>query len=67
MSEPEARGPGDHDEEQILRVQNLDLARQQVLLDCVELGDMLPNIGYVSAGVVELMKKQKQGYAYIRP
>jgi intracellular sulfur oxidation DsrE/DsrF family protein len=29
--------------------------------------DMLPNIGYVSAGVVELMKKQKQGYAYIRP
>ncbi len=29
--------------------------------------DMLPDIGYVSAGVVELMKKQKQGYAYIRP
>jgi intracellular sulfur oxidation DsrE/DsrF family protein len=29
--------------------------------------DMLPNIGYVSAGVVELMKKQQQGYAYIRP
>jgi hypothetical protein len=29
--------------------------------------DMLPNIGYVPAGVVELMKKQQQGYAYIRP
>jgi intracellular sulfur oxidation DsrE/DsrF family protein len=29
--------------------------------------DMLPGIGYVSAGVVELMKKQQQGYAYIRP
>jgi intracellular sulfur oxidation DsrE/DsrF family protein len=29
--------------------------------------DMLPDIGYVSAGVVELMKKQQQGYAYIRP
>ena len=29
--------------------------------------DMLPNIGYVAAGVVELMKKQQQGYAYIRP
>ena len=29
--------------------------------------DMLPNIGYVTAGVVELMNKQKQGYAYIRP
>ena len=29
--------------------------------------DMLPNIGYVSAGVVELMKKQQLGYAYIRP
>ena len=29
--------------------------------------DMLPNISYVPAGVVELMQKQQQGYAYIRP
>jgi intracellular sulfur oxidation DsrE/DsrF family protein len=29
--------------------------------------DMLPDIGYVGAGVVELMKKQQQGYAYIKP
>ena len=29
--------------------------------------DMLPNIGYVPAGVVELMRKQQQGFAYIRP
>ncbi|MEO6408413.1 MAG: DsrE family protein [Burkholderiaceae bacterium] len=29
--------------------------------------DMLPKIGYVSAGVVELMQKQKDGWAYIRP
>jgi len=29
--------------------------------------DMLPNIGYVPAGVVELMEKQQQGWAYIRP
>ena len=29
--------------------------------------DMLPNIGYVPAGVVELMKKQQQGWAYLRP
>jgi len=29
--------------------------------------DMLPNIGYVKAGVVELMQKQQQGYSYIRP
>jgi intracellular sulfur oxidation DsrE/DsrF family protein len=29
--------------------------------------DMLPTIGYVPAGVVELMKKQGEGYAYIRP
>jgi hypothetical protein len=29
--------------------------------------DMLPNVGYVKAGVVELMEKQQQGYAYIRP
>ena len=29
--------------------------------------DMLPNIGYVKAGVVELMQKQHEGYAIIRP
>lgn len=29
--------------------------------------DMLPKIGYVQAGVVELMQKQQQGWAYIRP
>lgn len=29
--------------------------------------DMLGGIGYVKAGVVELMQKQQQGYAYIRP
>lgn len=29
--------------------------------------DMLPKIGYVPSGVVELMKKQQEGYAYIRP
>lgn len=29
--------------------------------------DMLAGIGYVPSGVVELMLKQQQGYAYIRP
>ena len=29
--------------------------------------DMLPKIGYVDAGVVELMRRQKEGFAYIRP
>lgn len=29
--------------------------------------DMLPSIGYVRAGVVELIEKQREGYAYIRP
>ena len=29
--------------------------------------DMLVSIGYVPAGVVELMQKQQQGWAYIRP
>jgi hypothetical protein len=29
--------------------------------------NMLPDIGYVPAGVVELMQKQQQGYAYVRP
>lgn len=30
-------------------------------------GDMLPKIGYVPAGVVELMKREREGFAYIRP
>jgi intracellular sulfur oxidation DsrE/DsrF family protein len=29
--------------------------------------DMMPSIGYVSAGVVELMQKQQEGWAYIKP
>ncbi len=29
--------------------------------------DLLPDIGFVPSGVVEVMRKQQQGYAYIRP
>ena len=29
--------------------------------------DMLASISYVPGGVIELMEKQKEGYAYIRP
>ena len=29
--------------------------------------DMLPNLSYVPAGMVQLMQRQQQGYAYIRP
>jgi intracellular sulfur oxidation DsrE/DsrF family protein len=29
--------------------------------------DMLPDLGYAKAGVVELMSRQAEGYAYIRP
>lgn len=29
--------------------------------------DMLPGIGFVKSGVPELMQRQKEGYAYIRP
>jgi intracellular sulfur oxidation DsrE/DsrF family protein len=29
--------------------------------------DMMSTIGYVPAGVVEIIRKQKEGYAYIRP
>jgi len=29
--------------------------------------DMLPNTSYVPAGVVEIIKKQRDSYAYIRP
>jgi uncharacterized protein len=29
--------------------------------------EMLPKISYVKAGVVEIMHKQQQGYAYLRP
>jgi hypothetical protein len=29
--------------------------------------DMIDKISYVKAGVVELMQKQREGWAYIRP
>ena len=29
--------------------------------------DMLGKVGYVASGVVEIMQKQQQGWAYIRP
>lgn len=29
--------------------------------------DMLPNIGYTKTGVLEIMQKQQEGYAYVRP
>jgi intracellular sulfur oxidation DsrE/DsrF family protein len=29
--------------------------------------DMLPGIGYVGAGVVEIMRRQQDGWAYLRP
>lgn len=29
--------------------------------------DMLPNSSYVASGVVEIVKKQRAGYAYLRP
>jgi intracellular sulfur oxidation DsrE/DsrF family protein len=29
--------------------------------------DMNAKIGYVQAGVVEILQRQKQGYAYLRP
>lgn len=30
-------------------------------------GDMLNGIGYVSSGVVEIMRRQEQGWSYLRP
>ncbi len=30
-------------------------------------GDMLNDIGYVGAGVVEIMQRQQEGWAYLRP
>ncbi|MDP2878794.1 MAG: DsrE family protein [Sulfuricella sp.] len=29
--------------------------------------DMYPSVGYVKTGVAELMKRQREGWAYIRP
>jgi hypothetical protein len=29
--------------------------------------DMLGSIGYVPAGVIQIMQQQQKGYAYLRP
>ena len=33
----------------------------------LEKQDMLSDVGYVPAGVIELIKKQEEGYAYLKP
>ena len=33
----------------------------------LERADMNPDVGYVPAGVVEIVKKQQDGWAYVRP
>ena len=38
------------------------MANQKISKD-----EMRPKVGYVKAGVVEIMQKQQQGYAYLRP
>ena len=30
-------------------------------------GDMNPSVGYVPAGIIELTRKQQEGWAYVRP
>jgi intracellular sulfur oxidation DsrE/DsrF family protein len=46
---------------QILACENT-MRRQKLTKD-----DMLPTIGYVPAGVVEIIERQRQGWAVIRP
>jgi intracellular sulfur oxidation DsrE/DsrF family protein len=29
--------------------------------------EMHPSVGYVPAGIIELTKKQQEGWAYVRP
>jgi len=29
--------------------------------------DMLPNTSYVAVGVAQIIKRQREGYAYVRP
>lgn len=30
-------------------------------------GEMIPSVGYVPAGIIELTRKQQEGWAYVRP
>ena len=30
-------------------------------------GEILPGVNYVGAGVVEIMRRQQQGWSYLRP
>lgn len=74
-----AYGPGigmlKADSESATRVQEEALSQGVKVVACentmtnqkLTKADMLNGIGYVRAGVVELMIRQKQGWAYIRP
>ncbi len=49
--------------------QGVQIVACEATMRALDLGKdkMLSRIGYVPAGVVELMKRQSEGYAYIRP
>jgi uncharacterized protein len=51
------------------RKANVNIVACQITMKNLKLteDDMLPNLHYVPAGVVELIKKHNEGYAYIRP
>ncbi len=47
-----------------------ELGRDKVAIEIVAYGpgiEMLPKIGCVPAGVVQLMQRPKEGHSYIRP
>lgn len=43
------------------------LCNNSLLSNKIELNTLIPNISIVSSGVTELMLKQHEGYAYIKP
>ncbi|WP_235893099.1 DsrE family protein [Pelomicrobium methylotrophicum] len=52
-----------------LRKSGVNMVACQNTMDAqkVTSADLLPDIGFVRAGVVEIMKRQREGWAYIRP
>lgn len=46
---------------------NIVACENSMMAQNISKDDMLDGIGYVKAGIVELIKRQNEGWAYIRP
>lgn len=54
-------------DESVLGGMNIVACENTMANQKVTKGEILPGVNYVGAGVVEIMRRQQQGWSYLRP